>query len=104
MPVAKESFHAWQNLASAMYDKDRWDSYLPHYDVFSSDVRHCDADFWVCKGAVCAGSLCFCLEDREISDGATREFMLAEAALKDDCWAVTVVCCRMPSSAVVCCQ
>lgn len=42
MPVAKESFHAWQNLASAMYDKDR-----------------------------------------EISDGATREFMLAEAALKE---------------------
>ncbi len=22
MPVAKESFHAWQNIASAMYDKD----------------------------------------------------------------------------------
>lgn len=24
------------------------------------------------------------LQDREISDGATREFLLAEAALKDD--------------------
>lgn len=60
MPVAKESFHAWQNLAAAMYEKDR---------------QNFDADSVGISGA----------KDREISDGATREFLLAEAALKECC-------------------